>query len=216
MTESKIISDGDLINIDFLSSPPASGKTYVLLYEAARLAYRGGHVLFVSPTIDLAEESFANFKTRFPDCHADLVHSRQGQRCAGRIAKKMRDPRKDGGDVLFIVFASFSLIFSDIDKSPWNVIVDEIPPITHEISKNLTDTYSILTELLDIEPIGSHYSELVAIDPDAISEFHENRSGDDLIEEVREIASYIASEHWENHVITDQYLRLIRKELDEE
>lgn len=197
------------MKITYLSTPPATGKTTVLLHHTAHIVRRAGHVLFISPTIELAEQSYKNFRNDHSDCRATLIHSKQGDTpCAGRIAAKMRDPLNDG-EALFIVFASFCLISDDEYKGAWTAIVDEIPALTKETSKNLTDTYMLLTDCLEAHAVGPHYSQLSLTDEEKISAYHRNKSGDDVVDVIREIASLLTSPYWDNHVVTEQYINLI-------
>lgn len=198
-----------LRQIEFLNSPAGGGKTHNLISEAHELARRDTYVLFCQPTIDLLNQTIEDTKKRFPSLYLKTIHKHNSSKPVAEIIKYLFHPYP-GPQVLFITQSSLERINADFDRSLWHLIVDEIPQVTQCYDQNLTESHKIVTSLLARSPVaGTAYDIVSASDVEQLKAIADNKNGDAVWEQFKDLANITLSPRWESYVDRKAYEDLI-------
>ncbi len=201
-----------------------AGKTYDAIRWAlmeASTAHRKTVMVFKSK--ELIEQAFAD-AIKFRDQHGwtnevTEIHSNLhevehlGRTVTEMFLEHLEQTTASDGELLMITEAAFLALQHWPNRYLWTCICDEIPDVTPAIKKNLPVNHHLLTQHLQLIPMGDKYSEVgfVTGGKQALTEIAENPSRDEVNQVLSQIAKRLISPIYTTHVLTAQFNRLINQ-----
>lgn len=199
--------------IKYVDALAGAGKTYELARYAHKLALRGRKVLFVQPTKLLIDKTIAKEMAPLtPTVRVKAIH--QDTVLSGSVASAIVDHFKNtkpGGEVLFVTHMSFLRDPYLHRKGDWIVICDEVPDIDVCPDFDVPHTHGLITPYLETVKVqGPHWRIVPTKDgKSALRDISRNADGDQHWRTFQGFASRIISDRWTNHVLENQYRKLV-------
>ncbi|MCJ2112912.1 hypothetical protein MKK64_17150 [Methylobacterium sp. E-025] len=199
-----------LRSIKYVPACPSAGKTYQIQCYASNIVKHGGKVIIVQPTTELIDKTYEEMAARFPDVKNTRIHGKLG---IGKVRPhiiKFFNKANDGGEVVFLTWASFVSLGYIHRREDWHLVIDEIPNVLAFRELKVSQSHATLTDAISIKPIGPKYALVEVTDAGTIRSLAENQTGDEGWTPFVEVASRLRSDHYKNYVIQTSYDRLVK------
>lgn len=203
------------MKIYYSSAPSGAGKTYSIRGRARKISNDGCNVLLIQPTIQLIEQTCADFALETPHLHVEVFHEARCNKAGNRkqsvqkaIHAYLRKPYPEP-HVLIITWASFERLAYFHRPQDWHVLIDETPQAHDHKLISAPLSHSTITGSIETVMQGPTYSQIIVQDRYALRRVAENEGRDAAIQPFSELAGRLISGKWKAYVHEAQYRRLL-------
>lgn len=192
-----------------------SGKTHSAIQYAITLAAAGERVALIQPTLQLSDQSEIAFRKQAGNHRIKITQiNSDGSNSVKESIKTHLHGTYDTGEILLITHSAWGLVCDDewLNKEDWHLIIDEVPSIEKEFSRNVQDNHSVITDFISLGgPDPSGYAEIKpkAHFKTAVEQMALNRNKDEVSYIFRNLATWLVSPHWEVNVKASSYNKLL-------
>jgi hypothetical protein len=195
----------------YVAAPLGSGKTHDIIEYTGFGAIAGQCFIVAQPTTDLIDQTYRQFKARFPDVPCVAIHSEISDNVAAELKKQTEDAgNPDSGHGMVIICSHSGLIQAPFiaEKSNWHVIMDEMPQTLYSGRLSLARNAHLISQVFMIRPdeTNGHYSKLMIADEHRLDDM--SRDDNELgvfSHTIKEMARKINSGSWRMFVLTEQW-----------
>jgi hypothetical protein len=205
----------EILTVDALCG---SGKTYQAIRHTIKKAYFDSQkTVIVQPSKDLINQSYKdanqyNNENNYGVIITRIDSSNSPYQVKSEIIKHLRSCHQ-GGEVLFITHSAFLTLPYFHGSRDWNVIIDEIPTVDQNLSINVPENHSMITDLIEsCEGDDPMYYRLVAGNEDELKKIADNKSNDEVYGVFQKLCDHILSDHWEVFALKESWERVIKSD----
>ena len=196
--------------VRFASAPCGAGKTHQLVKRAHQMVQEGSNVLLLQPTKLLIENTKVEEFGQLSDpphvrvFHGDTV----GTNVAHQLASYLAEP-EDRPHVVMATHQALPRIPFLSNASNWHLLIDEVPQVDREQAHIVPTTHPFITEHVEVEQHDGVYGRVKLTEPEAIKAIARNSDEDELLEQFRETATILNTNHWRSYVHLEQFAKLM-------
>jgi hypothetical protein len=197
------------VNIDYVSSPSGSGKTYMIVHQGIANAKAGTKTIICLPTIILINEVIESYAPFVP--YKVFNH----ETCAESVTKELLEFFNSDAieELIFVTHAGLFQLPYVPNASVWTVYIDEAPQVLKSFNYRIPYTHALLTDYFDkFEQAGSMYSELR---PNTrLREIAKNKRHDEIYDKFGEWVRTLCNDNWCSFIHDEHFNRLLQGEFD--
>lgn len=192
-----------------LDSPIGAGKTRAVIVYCGYGIMAGEKFLVAQPTVDLCNQTYRDFKKRWPDLCAALIHSDEAHNVAAEL--KARTQACDGGMVIFCTHAGLIQSPFIANRQEWHLIVDEMPQTVWAGKLVPGKNRSLIAKAVGIADRGEKYSALLPRDDSLLFDIARDHSESGVFSHgVQDMARKLMSGWWDVRVLTSQWQQVMQ------
>jgi len=206
----------------YVDAPIGSGKTHDIIEYAGFGAIAGECFIVAQPTTDLIDQTYRQFKQRFPDVPCVAIHSEISDNVAAALKKLTEDAGNEFvGHGMVIICSHSGLIQAPFiaEQNNWHVVLDEMPQTLYSGRLWLARNAHLISQVFMIgdDETNGHYSKLMIADENRLDDM--SRDDNELgvfSHTVQEMARKINSGSWRMFVLTEQWNEVMLKKKAEQ
>jgi hypothetical protein len=186
-----------------------SGKTTAIVEYCGYGALAGERFIIAQPTTDLVDQTFRDFRKKWPDLIAVAIHSDRADNVAAEL--KARTEQCDGGMVIFCTHAGLIQSPFIAKRGQWHLIIDEMPQTLWAGKIVPGRNRDVISKVFDATDCDGKYSRLIARDDGLLDDVAKDHSRHGVYSHgIQDTARKLKSGWWNLSVLTAQWKKVVQ------
>lgn len=188
----------------------SSGKSVLLRTLAFEKSQSGINTIIALPTIALIDEYQIRFQADYPGMRVEPFYTgdeRPNKTGAVGVDVKgeIQTTLPDEGRTIIVTHSTFTNLKLDSQLSHWNVLIDEELRVFNAEELSIHHSNNLLTDHLDVEPVGPRYGRVTIENKDPIKALLDNREQDATWDVFKNASRNLLSPWMSNYTILTSY-----------
>jgi hypothetical protein len=174
-----------------------AGKTYSAIDFALHAAAHGRKIAIIQLSKELIRQSYNHTVLRnTKSLRIRRIDSDEFcYRTKAAIVQHLKDSEEGVGEILFITHAALLGLPYWHHRDRWELIIDEIPQVVEDLSRNIPAAHALVTNALSLRPFNAAYSVVEVVEKATIESYAANQKHDEVYQVLQTISRHLLDTH---------------------